>query len=104
MEADRLYIVVAMVLVLVVVLIYAYEKKWLNKLLPVSMQKEGMTMSYGTPGEQMGYPPTRHDDFMTQHRQRVPYGPFTPAARSMLHQRCGVPSSACPKQPCSNCL
>jgi len=43
----RGYIYLAVAVLLVILLIVAYEKKWLNKFLPASARKQGFVGAYG---------------------------------------------------------
>ncbi len=59
MSSKNLYITIAVIVVLLLILIFAYEKGWLNKFLPTSWQKSGFVGAYGrTPGMQncLAYP------------------------------------------------
>ena len=52
---EKLYVILAVVVVLVILLIFAYEKGWLNKILPQKWQKHktGFVGAFGrTPGMQ----------------------------------------------------
>jgi hypothetical protein len=42
-----MFLLLAIIVVLIIVLAVAYQKKWLNKYLPATMQKQGFVGAYG---------------------------------------------------------